>query len=68
MNEEDNRARWRGRASNPVGDGIRSRAGSTPAVFRQSLKSKDRSLRQLLHQFAGAAEGCDLLILNAGET
>jgi hypothetical protein len=52
----------RGRASNPVGDGIRSRAGSTPAVFRQSPKSKDRSLRQLLHRFVGAAEGCDLLI------
>ncbi|WP_206663312.1 hypothetical protein, partial [Pseudomonas sp. Sample_11] len=26
-------------ASNPVGDGIRSRAGSTPAVFRQLLSS-----------------------------
>jgi hypothetical protein len=33
--KEGNRARWRGRASNPVGDGIRSRAGSTPAAFRQ---------------------------------
>ena len=32
--KEGNRARWRGRASNPVGDGIRSRAGSTPATFR----------------------------------
>ena len=32
--KEGNRARWRGRASNPVGDGIRSRAGSTPAAFR----------------------------------
>jgi hypothetical protein len=33
--KEGNRARWRGRASNPVGDGIRSRADSTPAAFRQ---------------------------------
>ncbi len=34
---EGNRARWRGRASNPVGDGSRSRAGSTPAAFRHFL-------------------------------
>ncbi len=38
-------ARWWGRASNPVGDGIRSRAGSTPAAFRQaSPKVKDRKM------------------------
>jgi hypothetical protein len=41
--KEGNRARWRGRASNPVGDGIRSRAGSTPAAFRQfPLKASEK--------------------------
>ena len=36
-NKEGNRARWRGRASNPVGGVSRSRVGSTPAAFRHSL-------------------------------
>ena len=34
--KEGNRARWRGRASNPVGGVSRSRVGSTPAAFRQN--------------------------------
>lgn len=35
IKEEGNHARWRGRTSNPVGDGSRSWVGSTPTAFRQ---------------------------------
>lgn len=34
IKEEGNHARWRGRTSNPVGDGSRSWVGSTPTAFR----------------------------------
>ena len=52
---EGNRARWRGRASNPVGDGIRSRAGSTPAAFRHFVGAElaREDGREVAKSFAG---------------
>ena len=51
FSQEGNRARWRARASNPVGDGSRSRVSSTLTAFRHLRSAR---MPGPLHPTAGA--------------
>ncbi len=53
---EEKRSRWAGRTSNPVGAAERSRAGSTPALFRLDAGAGAH--------YVAVAQQCDLIDLS----